>query len=362
MHMRRALELAEQGRGLTSPNPMVGAVIVRDGTVVGEGYHRRAGSAHAEVEALGSAGDRAREATLYVTLEPCAHFGRTPPCAPRVAGSGIRRVIAALDDPDPRVSGQGFTLLRQSGVEVAVGVLEREAACQNRAFLTSVRLGRPHVTLKAAMTLDGKIADRDGVSQWITSPTARQEAHRLRSEVDAILVGVGTVLADDPALTVRREQPWPREPYRVVLDSAARTSPGARIVAGPTPERTIVMVAEDALPERMRALRETGAQVVHARSRQGRLDLGEVLAELHRREVRAILVEGGAEMHGAFLSAGLVDRVAVFVAPLLIGGRQSLSAITGSGLALGKAVRLVDLAVRPVGPDLLLEGDVDRGG
>jgi diaminohydroxyphosphoribosylaminopyrimidine deaminase/5-amino-6-(5-phosphoribosylamino)uracil reductase len=283
-HMARALELAEHGRGLTSPNPMVGAVIVRDGAVVGEGFHRRAGGAHAEVEALAMAGERARGATLYVTLEPCAHFGRTPPCAPRVAAAGIRRIVAALGDPDPRVAGQGFALLRGAGLEVMVGVREREAARQNRDFLTSVRRGRPHVTLKVAMTLDGKIADRHGASQWITGEAARREAHRLRSEADAILVGVGTVLADDPALTVRRERPWPREPYRVVLDSTARTPTAARIVRGPTTARTLIMVRDGAPSHRVTALEEAGAVVVLAGSRDGRVDLEHVLAELHRRE------------------------------------------------------------------------------
>jgi diaminohydroxyphosphoribosylaminopyrimidine deaminase/5-amino-6-(5-phosphoribosylamino)uracil reductase len=358
--MRRALELAEHGRGLTSPNPMVGAVIVRDGAIVAEGFHRRAGEAHAEVEALDVAGDRARDGALYVTLEPCAHFGRTPPCAPRVAAAGVRRVIAALVDPDPRVAGQGLALLRAAGVEVTVGVLQQEAERQNRAFLTSVRRGRPHVTLKVAMTLDGKIADRHRASQWITGEAARLEAHRLRSEVDAILVGVGTVLADDPALTVRRERPWPREPYRVVLDSSARTPPDARVVRGPTPARTLVMVAADAPRDRTERLGRAGAVVVRAGSRDGRVDLEGMLTELHRREVRALLVEGGAEVHGAFLASGLVDRIAVFVAPLLLGGREAPSAIGGSGVPLQDALRLTDLSVRTVGPDLLVEGDVAR--
>lgn len=359
-YMRRALELAERGRGLTSPNPMVGAVIVCDGAIVAEGFHRRAGEGHAEVEALAVAGARARDATLYVTLEPCAHFGRTPPCAPRVAAAGVRRVVVAGIDPDPRVAGQGLVLLRQAGVEVTLGVLEREAERQNRAFLTSVRLGRPHVTLKAAMTLDGKIADRQGASQWITGEAARSEAHRLRSEVDAILVGVGTVLADDPALTVRREPPWPREPYRIVLDSGARTPADARIVRGPTPGRTLVMVGDEAPSGRIGGLERVGVTVIRAPYRAGRLDLEAVLTELHRREVRALLVEGGAEVHGAFLEAGLVDRVAMFVAPALLGGREARSAIGGRGRSLRECLPLAELSVRAIGVDLLVEADVAR--
>jgi diaminohydroxyphosphoribosylaminopyrimidine deaminase / 5-amino-6-(5-phosphoribosylamino)uracil reductase len=339
---------------------MVGAVIARDGGIVAEGFHRRAGEAHAEVEALAAAGDRARGATLYVTLEPCAHVGRTPPCAPRVAAAGVRRVVAALRDPDPRVAGRGLVMLGQAGVEVVVGVLQREAERQNRAFLTSVRLGRPHVTLKAAMTLDGKIADRHGVSQWITGEAARAEAHRLRSEMDAIIVGVGTVRADDPALTVRRGFPWPREPYRVVLDTRARTSADARIVRGPTPARTLVMVGPEAPREGIDGLERAGATVIRLAGRQERVDPEAVLGELHRREVRAVLVEGGAQVHGAFLEAGLVDAVAIFVAPALLGGREAPSAIAGPGRPLPEALRLADLSVRTVGPDLLVEADVAR--
>ncbi|MGH7333091.1 MAG: bifunctional diaminohydroxyphosphoribosylaminopyrimidine deaminase/5-amino-6-(5-phosphoribosylamino)uracil reductase RibD [Candidatus Rokuibacteriota bacterium] len=356
--MRRALELAEQASGLTSPNPLVGAVVVRDGVVVGEGFHRGAGEAHAEIDALSAAGERAQGATLYVTLEPCAHWGRTPPCAPQVARSGVRRVVAALADPNPRVAGRGLSILREAGVEVMVGLLADEAQGQNRCFLTAMRFGRPHVTLKIAMTLDGKIADREGASRWITGAAARAEAHRLRSQSDAVLVGIGTVLADDPELTVRLERPWPREPYRVVLDADARTPVDARVVRVATPARTLVMIGHDAPTDRAARLVGAGAAVVRGPGRQGHLDLEIVLAELHKRDVRALLVEGGAEVHGAFLEAGYVDRVVVFIAPLLLGGRGALSAIGGHGLPLKSSQRLGPLTVRAVGPDLLVEADV----
>jgi diaminohydroxyphosphoribosylaminopyrimidine deaminase/5-amino-6-(5-phosphoribosylamino)uracil reductase len=362
MFMRRALELAEQASGLTSPNPLVGAVIVREGVVVGEGFHRGAGEAHAEVDALSAAGARARGATLFVTLEPCAHWGRTPPCAPRVAASGVRRVVAALTDPNPRVAGRGLMILREAGVEVVVGLLADEAQRQNRTFLTAMRLGRPHVTLKIAMTLDGKIADREGASRWITGADARAEAHRLRSQSDAIMVGIGTVLLDDPELTVRLGRPWPREPYRVVLDADARTPLESRIVRGVSPARTLVMIGHGAPSEAAARLSAAGATVVRAPERQGFIDLEVVLAELHRREVRALLVEGGAAVHGAFLEAGLVDRVVVFIAPLLLGGRTAPSAIGGLGLPLKGGLGLGPLAVRSVGPDLLIEADVVRHG
>jgi diaminohydroxyphosphoribosylaminopyrimidine deaminase/5-amino-6-(5-phosphoribosylamino)uracil reductase len=359
--MRRALELAERGRGRTSPNPMVGAVVVSGDTIVGEGFHERAGGPHAEVVALAAAGARSRGATLYVTLEPCSHHGRTPPCAPAVVAAGVRRVVAALVDPDPRVSGRGLATLRAAGVEVAAAVLTDEAERQNRVFVGAMRLGRPHVTLKAAMTLDGRIADLHGESKWITGAQARAVAHRLRSESDAIVVGVGTALRDDPALTVRLDTPWPREPYRVVLDTHARTPADARLIATGTPARALVMTGAEASRDRVAALTAAGAAVLPVVVRDGHVDLRAVLDALAAREVRAVLVEGGGEVHGAFLDAGLVDRVAVFIAPRLLGGRGAISAIQGVGSPLKSALHLSALEVIHVGDDVLIEADVRRG-
>lgn len=358
--MRRALELAGRGRGLTSPNPMVGAVVVREGEVVGEGYHERAGQPHAETEALRVAGERAHGATLYVTLEPCAHWGRTPPCAPAVVAAGIRRVVVALEDPHPLVAGRGLEILRQAGLDVTVGVLAEEAAAQNRVFLTAVREGRPHVTLKAAMTLDGKIADLHGASRWITGDEARREGHRLRAEADAIVVGLTTVLRDDPQLTVRLPTPWPREPYRVVLDAEARTPPGARVIVAGTPARALIAVAERAAPDRVARLAEAGATVLRLPAHAGRVEPAALLAALFARDVRAVLLEGGAEVHGAFVDAGLVDRVAIFVAPRLLGGRAATPVVAGTGRTLKEALELTGWSVRPLGPDLLIEADVSR--
>jgi diaminohydroxyphosphoribosylaminopyrimidine deaminase/5-amino-6-(5-phosphoribosylamino)uracil reductase len=358
--MRRALALAERGRGLTSPNPMVGAVVVRDGEVVGEGFHARAGAPHAEVEALRAAGPRAQGATLYVTLEPCNHHGRTPPCAPVVRGAGVRRVVAALSDPNPFVAGGGADSLRAAGVAVDTGILAGEAAAQNRVFLTAMREQRPHVTLKAGMTADGKIADVHGGARWITGEAARGEAHRQRSETDAIVVGVTTVLRDDPALTVRLETPWPREPYRVVLDSAARTPPGSRVVTGATASRALIAVGDAAPPRRVADLEAAGAVVLRCPARDGRVAVDAVLAALFARDVRAVLLEGGGEVHAAFLDAGVVDRVALFVAPLLLGGREAPGVVGGAGRELKSAVRLGPMSARLVGPDLLIEADVAR--
>jgi diaminohydroxyphosphoribosylaminopyrimidine deaminase / 5-amino-6-(5-phosphoribosylamino)uracil reductase len=359
--MRRALELAERGRGLTSPNPMVGAVVVRDGHVVGEGAHLRAGGPHAEIEALAAAGDATRGATLYVTLEPCAHHGRTPPCAPAVARAGIVRVVAALRDPNPLVAGGGADLLRGAGVAVQLGVLGDEAERQISTWLTAMRERRPHVTLKAAATLDGKLADVHGTSKWITGPVARAHAHRLRAESDAIVVGITTALRDDPALNVRLGRPWPREPYRVVLDTGARLDAHARLIHSGTPARALVAVGEDAPVARVADLEAAGASVLRCPARQGRVDPAAVLQGLFEREVRAVLVEGGGETHAAFVDVGLVDRVALFVAPLLLGGRDATGVVGGAGRELKSALRLSAPRVTALGDDVLLEADVVRG-
>ena len=358
--IQRTLDLAAQARGFTSPNPMVGAVVVRDGAVVGEGFHRAAGQPHAEVEALAAAGAAARGATLYVSLEPCAHHGRTPPCATAVVAAGIRRVVFATGDPNPSVAGGGESILRGAGLEVLGGVLEADAVALNRVFLTAMREGRPHVTLKAAATLDGKIADVYGASKWITGEASRREAHRLRSEADAIVVGIGTVLADDPALTVRLDPPWPREPLRVVLDSTARTPVSARLIAGPTPGRAVIAVGVSAPGERVRALEAAGAQVVRCPGPDGRVSIPALLAALFAREVRGVLVEGGAAVAAAFLDAGVVDRAAMFYAPMLLGGATAPSVLAGAGRELKRAVGLEHVEVRRIADDLLVEGDVRR--
>jgi len=358
--MRRALDLAERARGLTSPNPMVGAVIARNGEIVGEGFHERAGGPHAEVVALEAAGARARGATLYVTLEPCNHVGRTAACVPAIFAAGITRVVAALADPNPFVTGGGVAALRERGVAVVTGVLEAEAAAQNRVFLTAMRARRPHVTLKAGMTADGKIADVHGAARWITGEAARAEAHRQRSEVDAIVAGVTTVLRDDPALTVRLDRPWPREPWRVVLDTTARTPPSARVITGASPPRALIAVGEQAPAERVAALGSAGATVVRCPLHKGRVALDAMLAELFEREARAVLVEGGGEVHASFVDAGLVDRVTLFIAPLLLGGQTAPTVIGGAGRELKSAIRLATLTSRLIGDDLLIEADVIR--
>lgn len=358
--MARALALADRGRGLTSPNPMVGAVVVRGGRAVGEGYHARAGGPHAEIAALSQAGAEARGATLYVTLEPCNHVGRTAPCVDAVLAAGVRRVVAAVADSNPRVRGGGAERLRAAGVEVAVGCGAEAAWAQNRAFFTAMRELRPHVTLKCAMTLDGKIAAADGTARWITGEAARREAHRLRSESDAVAVGIGTALADDPALDVRLGEPWPREPYRVVVDSSARLPATARLIAAGSAARAVVAVTDGAPADRVAALEARGVTVLRCKSRDRRVDVEDLCARLFAMDAIGLLLEGGGALAGAFAEAALIDRVAFFVAPKLLGGAAAPTAIAGGGRSLADALQLQGVTVRPVGADWLFEGDVRR--
>ena len=356
--MARALTLAARGRGLTSPNPMVGAIVVRDGTMVAARFHERAGAAHAEAAALDEAGARAQGATLYVTLEPCNHVGRTPPCVDAIIRAGIRRVVSATRDPNPRVKGGGAAALVAAGIEITTPCLERDARALNRTFFTAVERQRPHVTAKWAMTLDGKIAAFDRRSQWITGEAARQEGHRLRSQSDAIVTGIGTVLADDPALTVRLIEPWPREPYRVVVDSRARLPLEAKLLQTGHRSRVLVAVGEAAPPQRLAALESAGVTVLACKSREGRVDVTDLAARLFALDVTAVLLEAGSELTGAFVQAGLVDRIAAFVAPTLLGGADAPTPIGGPGLTLPTALRLTSMTTRPLGPDWLIEADI----
>jgi diaminohydroxyphosphoribosylaminopyrimidine deaminase/5-amino-6-(5-phosphoribosylamino)uracil reductase len=360
--MGEALARAGQMRGLTSPNPMVGAVVVRAGRMVGHGAHERAGAPHAEAVALAGAGPHARDATLYVTLEPCTHSGRTPPCVPAVVAAGVRRVVIAVRDPNARVAGGGVEALRSAGIDVVVGCRAEEARELNRVFFTAMTRLRPHVTLKCAMTLDGKIAAVDRRSRWITGEPARREAHRMRSEADAVVVGIGTALADDPALTVRREGVWPREPLRVVVDSQARLPPTARLIDVGSPARAVLATTDTADGARVDALARRGLTVLRCKSDdRGRVDLRDLCERLYAMDVIGVLVEGGAALGAGFLEAGLVDRVAFFIAPKILGGVAAPTAVGGPGRLLATAVRVTAVEVRAVGEDWLFEGAVSEG-
>lgn len=358
--MRRALELAERGIGLVSPNPLVGAVVVRGGQVVGEGWHRGPGKAHAEVMALEAAGDRARGGTLYVSLEPCSHFGRTPPCAPRVAEAGISRVVAALQDPNPLVEGVGR--LREAGVEVSVGVLSGEAGRQNAAFLKHVRTGLPHVTLKMAASLDGKVAARDGTSRWITGEHARAEVHRMRAAADAILVGAGTAVRDDPSLTVRDPSYRGRPPLRVVVDGRGSSPPSLTLFTdGAAP--TVMATTDEAPSARREEWRQAGAEVVVLDAEPGTawVPLPALFLELGKRDVQSVLLEGGPTVAWEAVRAGMVDQVVLFVAPILVGGSDSPSVLEGEGIGtIAQAHRLSLVEVKRVGDDLKVVAGVHR--
>jgi diaminohydroxyphosphoribosylaminopyrimidine deaminase/5-amino-6-(5-phosphoribosylamino)uracil reductase len=358
-YMRRALALAQEAEGETSPNPMVGCVIVDDdGNIVGEGYHHKAGEPHAEVNALAEAKKLARGATAYVTLEPCAHYGRTGPCCVALARAGIRRVVVACTDPNPLVAGQGLQYLRLQGIEVETGVCEQEALRLNERFLTWISKQRPFITLKYAMTLDGKIAARTGDSKWITGEEARAFAHRLRRQHDAILVGIGTVLEDDPELTCRLVMG--KNPLRVVLDSQLRISLMAQVL---NPEAdTLIITGEAADAVKVAALSSLpNVEVLRLPLAQGRLPLPMVIAALAERGVTSLLVEGGSAVHGAFKDADLCDRVYAFIAPKLIGGSQAFTPMGGVGSDLIEdGWQLEQVECSALGGDFLLTGLVRR--
>ncbi|HWD07864.1 MAG TPA: bifunctional diaminohydroxyphosphoribosylaminopyrimidine deaminase/5-amino-6-(5-phosphoribosylamino)uracil reductase RibD [Actinomycetota bacterium] len=350
--MALALRLARKGLATTSPNPAVGAVVVAGGGIVGTGWHRRPGAPHAEVVALQEAGQAARGATLYVTLEPCSHYGRTPPCVDAVLASGIARVVAAMTDPDPRVGGRGSAALTAAGVEVEVGVGRSGAEALSEAYLVHRREGRPFVTCKAAISADGGTAAVDRSSQWITGPAARRDAHRLRAASEAVCVGVGTVLADNPTLTPRGVRAR-RLPLRVVVESTARTPPGANVINGQAP--TLIAVTHAAAAADLKALIAAGAEVLELPAERGRVALPGLLRALAERGVMSLLVEGGAHLAGSFAAQGLVDRYLLYVAPLFLGG-DGLRVFEGWPIAtIGEAPRLTLRAVRRIGEDLRVE-------
>jgi diaminohydroxyphosphoribosylaminopyrimidine deaminase/5-amino-6-(5-phosphoribosylamino)uracil reductase len=355
--MARALELAARGLGTTSPNPPVGAVVVRHGRVVAEGYHRRAGGPHAEALALRRAGARARAATLYASLEPCCHLDkRTPPCVPAIIASGITRVVIAARDPNPKVRGRGLAALRRAGLRVDQGVGSAAAETLIEPYRTLITAGRPFVTLKVASTLDGKIATAKGESRWITGPAARKLVHQLRARADAIVTGIGTILADDPSLTVRMGAGPERTPLRIVLDPSLRIPLRAKVLRGRKAPTLIVTTPQAALSRRA-ALRKIGADVLVLPSRHGRIQWRALLSELGRRGIASLLIEGGAEVNASALCEGAVDRVLFFLAPRMLGGRDAVSAIGGRSPAhLSEALQLKRVSVMRVGPDILVEG------
>jgi diaminohydroxyphosphoribosylaminopyrimidine deaminase/5-amino-6-(5-phosphoribosylamino)uracil reductase len=356
--MRLAIDEARKGR--TSPNPKVGAVLVRDGELIATGYHRAAGAPHAEVDAIGNASGPLDRATLFVTLEPCNHHGRTGPCTEAILSAGIPKVVVGCPDPAPHVPG-AIARLEAAGVDVEVGVLEADCRELIVDFAKHIQTGLPLVTLKAAVTLDGKIATRSGDSKWITSVESRTEAHRLRDASDAVIVGVGTVLADDPSLTVRHVQGI--DPIRVVLDADLRTPPNAAVLdpSGASTAPAWVFHADDVAPEKPDAFRRERVELFAVPRSERGVDLETVLRQLGQRGVMRVLVEGGAHVHGSLLDLGLADRAALFIAPRIVGDLDAPSFAAGNGSeSIGEAWRLVRTRLELLGPDILMTGDIER--
>ncbi|MBW8056416.1 MAG: bifunctional diaminohydroxyphosphoribosylaminopyrimidine deaminase/5-amino-6-(5-phosphoribosylamino)uracil reductase RibD [candidate division NC10 bacterium] len=355
-HMERALSLAARGRGRTSPNPMVGAVLIREGAIIGEGYHAYAGSDHAEVVALRAAGGAARGAVCYVTLEPCAHYGKTPPCTEALIEAGIAKVVVAAYDPNPVVAGRGVRRLREVGVSLEVGLLQEEAVRLNEAYFKHIRTREPFVLLKAALSLDGKLATRTGDSQWIAGELARHCVHEMRNTVDAVAVGIGTVLRDDPMLTTRLGGEEDRDPLRVVVDSRGRLPLTARLLrSGSHPP--LVAASPRISPARIRQLRERGVEVLVLPSGEGGVSLPDLIRELGRRDITSVMIEGGGKLATFALQAGIVDKLILMVAPILIGGKKAPTLLQGNGIEkLSEALHVKQLTVERLGDDLLLQG------
>jgi diaminohydroxyphosphoribosylaminopyrimidine deaminase/5-amino-6-(5-phosphoribosylamino)uracil reductase len=355
-HMRRALDLAQLALGSVSPNPPVGAVVVRDGKVVGEGFTQPAGQAHAEIVALTQAGDQAKGATMFVTLEPCRHTGRTPPCTQAIIQAGIKEVRYSITDPNPRVNGKSSLEMKQGNVNVVTGEEEEASRKLIEAYLKFTTTGLPFITVKFAASLDGKIATRESDSRWITGERARREAHRLRAASDAVMVGIGTVLTDDPLLTARDgdDQPLQRQPLRIVVDSRGRTPATARLLKAPG----TVLVAGASTPKKAQsALAVMGAETIQFPHEDGTVDLKPLVAYLGQRDLTSLLVEGGSTLLGAFFDMGLVDKVVTFIASVIVGGKEAVTAVGGLGSStLANAMRLRDVEVQQFDDDLMVTG------
>ena len=355
-YMRRAIELAERGVGFTNPNPMVGAVIVKGGKVIGEGWHERCGEWHAERNAFKNCTVPAEGATMYVTLEPCCHYGKTPPCTEAIIEHGIARVVVGMEDPNPLVAGKGIALLREAGIEVVCGVEEEALREQNRVFLKYISTKLPWVAMKTAMTLDGKIATRTGDSKWITGAEARAYVHELRHRFMAILVGIGTAVADDPLLNCRIEGRGVRQPIRVVVDSNARLSLDSQLVKTAGEYRTIVAHTRFAPEERVKALRETGVEMLLCKEKEGLVDVRNLLELLGQSGIDSILLEGGGRLNYTFLSEGLADELYAFIAPKIVGGMNAKTPVEGAGMEkMADAINLELENVLNIGHDVLLK-------
>lgn len=355
--MKMALAMAERGRGWTSPNPMVGAVVVKGGKVVGKGFHPAAGKPHAEIYALEEAGEKAKGGTLYVTLEPCNHTGLTPPCTEAILKSGIRRIVAGMKDPDPRVTGGGLEFLAAHGLEVSVGICEDKCRRLNEIFVKYVTTSVPFVILKCAATLDGRIATRTGDSKWITNPESRKFVHELRHRVDAIMVGIGTVAHDDPQLTTRLEGFKGADPIRIILDTHLSISPEAKVLHLSSGSDTLIVTSYPVLLEKRKVLERTGVRILATDCHEDQIDLKALVRELGGMKITSILIEGGSRVNGSALRAGIVDKICMFFAPKIYGGDDGAPICRGPGVeSMKHCMRLKEISVHRFEDDVMIEG------
>ncbi|BAX80437.1 riboflavin biosynthesis protein RibD [Labilibaculum antarcticum] len=360
-YMQRAFELAKKGIGRVNPNPLVGAVIVRDDKIIGEGYHEFFGGPHAEVNAFRSSTESVEGATMYVTLEPCSHYGKTPPCAEAIVKNKIAKVVIGMLDPNTLVAGKGVKLLEENGIEVEYGFLCEELSHMNRVFLKFIQSKLPYVLMKTAMTLDGKIASKTGDSRWVSNEKSRAYVHQLRNELAGIMVGVDTVIADDPILTTRLENEEARNPVRIVVDSNARIPLESKILNTANQAKTIVAVTEKADSTKIAEIQELGNAVLIIKSRNGRVDLSDLMVKLGETGVDGILLEGGATLNFSALEAGIVDELMSFIAPKIIGGLTSKSPVGGEGIEFMKdAIELENMKIDQLGNDLMLTGKIKK--
>jgi len=358
-YMQKALELAKRGEGFVNPNPMVGALIVKDGRIIGEGWHARYGEAHAERNAFASCNEIADGATLYVTLEPCCHYGKTPPCTEAIIEHKIARVVVAMPDPNPLMAGKGVEQLRVAGIEVTVGVEEEEASKQNKVFLKYITSGLPWMIMKSAMTLDGKIATCTGDSRWITSPESRKRVHGMRAGAMAVITGIGTIIADDPLLNVRTDEQNVRQPIRIVADSNARTPIESQFVRTASIYRSIVAHTASAPESRLEALQKAGVETLLCKSLHDRIDIQDLCYKLGKMKIDSLLIEGGGTLNYSFLQAKAVDEIYAFIAPKIIGGASAKSPVEGEGIELmNNAIVLDSIEVEMVESDLLVKGRI----
>jgi diaminohydroxyphosphoribosylaminopyrimidine deaminase/5-amino-6-(5-phosphoribosylamino)uracil reductase len=360
-YMSRALDLARLGSGFTSPNPLVGAVVVKDGQVIGEGWHQAFGSPHAEINAFKGLAASPEGATLYVTLEPCSHFGKTPPCVDAIIAHKLSRVVIAMTDPNALVSGKGISKLKAHGIAVTVGVMEAEARKLNEIFIKYITTKEPFCLLKTAMTLDGKIATAGGDSQWITNITSRQHVHGLRQRYSSIMVGIGTVLADNPQLTTRLSEGASADPHRIIVDSTGRIPLDAKVLSLQSSAKTIIATTNQAHAEKLEALKALGATILILPTTEKGVDLKALMIALGQLDIDSVLIEGGSELNFSALEAGIVDKVCTFIAPKLLGGRDAKTPVGGVGRSrISECIPLRDMTVSTLDGDVMLEAYIQK--